>query len=227
MLRKRLEGSMGTMEHRDDRAGTDLFGTLAALGEDLLAAARLLQDALVAPSPSRMSENLRHIRSLEEASNATIRDVVRGLEGDPGPLSALQVSTLLRYLDEAMDAVEEAAGFVQAYAVQQRTKQAVKLASFVVRAAQELLGCIEGLRDRAVDVSARVRAVAETENEADELYRAALGSLMVFVEDPFHAMCWKEIYDRLERATNRCEEAAQFMGSLVAEDGRASWERDT
>lgn len=208
------------MNARDSRSDSDLFAAFVDLGEDLLAAARLLHEALFTPSPSKMNESLRHIRSSEEASNATVRGVIRGLdlEDGSGPLSTLQVTILLRYLDDAMDVLEEAAGFLQAYAIHQRTNQAVKLASFLVRAAEELLRCIMGLRDDK-DISSRVRAVAEIENEADELYRAALGALMVFGSDPFHAMRWKDIYDRLEGAIDRCEEAAQFIGSLVLADG--------
>lgn len=192
-----------------------LFAAFVELGEDLLAAAKLLHSILVTPSPSRMDEHLKHIRSLEEASNATIRDVVRDLDSEDGSgvLSAIQVTLLLRYLDEAMDAVEEATAFVHIYTVEQRTDQAVKLASFLVRTTDELLRCITGLRDRE-DISARVRSVAGIEDEADELYRAALGHLMIFGSEPFQAIRWKDIYDRLEKAINSCEEAAQFLGGL-------------
>lgn len=203
------------MDTQDHLSAPDPFVALVELGEQLLASAKLLQEALYTPSPSRMNENLKHIRSLEEASNATARDVVWGLdrERNPGPLSAFQVTILLRHLDDAMDAMEEAAGFLQAYATDQRTGQAVKLASFLVRAAEGLLRCIMGVRDRG-EIGSQVRAVAEIENEADELYRAALGHLMVFGGDAFHAMRWKDIYDGLEEAIDRCEAAAQFLGGV-------------
>lgn len=202
-----------------------LFAAFVELGERLLTAAKLLHSILVTPSPSRMSEHLKHIRSLEEASNATIRDVVRNLdnEDDSGPPSAIQITLLLRYLDEAMDAVEEATAFVHIYTVDQRTDQAVKLASFLVRAAEELLRCIRGLRDRE-DIAARVRSVARIENEADELYRTTLGHLMVFGSDPFHAIRWKDIYDSLEAAIDRCEEATQFLGGLGLGDASGAGE---
>lgn len=200
------------MNTPSENSRSDLFDALADLGEDLVAAARLLQEALYTPSPSRLNEDLKHVRALEEASNATVRDVIRGLEGYSG-LPAFRVTVLLRYLDDAMDAMEEAAGFLQAYAVEQRTGQAVKLASFLVRATEGLLRCITSLKEGG-DIGARVRAVAEIEDEADDLYRAALGSLMIFGADPFHAMRWKDVYDRLEEAIDRCEEAAQLLGGV-------------
>jgi uncharacterized protein Yka (UPF0111/DUF47 family) len=230
VLRRRIGKERGDrMDAREHPSGPGLFAALVELGEDLLAGAKLLREALHTPSPSRMNENLKHIRSLEEASNATVRNLVGALdpEDSSGPLSAFQVTMLLRYLDDAMDAMEEAAGFLQAYAIEQRADRAVKLASFLVRATEELLHCITGLRDHG-EISSRVRAVAEIENEADEFYRAVLGHLMIFGSDPFHAMRWKDIYDRLEEAIDRCEETAQLLdgvssrseaGGAIVKDG--------
>lgn len=203
------------MDASGDSHHRDLFSILVVLGEDLLAAARLLRAMLFTPSPSRVGDHLKHIRSLEAASNATLRDAIRdlGLADGHAPISALQATVLLRGLDDAMDALEEAAGFVEAYAIEQRTDQSVKLASFLARAAGELLRCITGLRDGR-DISTRVQAVAGIEDEADEFYRAALGSLMVFGGDTLHAIRWKDIYDRLEEAIDRCEEAAQLLGGV-------------
>lgn len=203
------------MDARNSHTYADLLGGAVELGEDLLAAARLLQEAISTPSPSKMNDNLRHIRSLEDASNETARSMLRGLGSgkDSGPLSAMQVTMLLRYLDDAMDSLEETAGFLQAYAIHQRTDQAVRLASFLVRVAEGLLRCVIGLREGR-DINHRVWAVAGIEDEADEIYRASLGHLMIFGSDPFHAMRWKDIYDSLEAAIDRCEEAAQFLGGL-------------
>ncbi len=196
------------MDGREERTGSDSLDAFVTLGEDLLAAAELLRAAIYTPSPSKMNADLGHVRSLEDASNGTIAGAIEALGSghDPGRLPAAQAVMVLRHLDDAMDALEETAGFLQAYAIQQRTDRAVRLAGFLVRAAEGLLRCARGLREGR-DIGVQVRAVADAENEADELYRAALGSLMVFGEDPFHALRWKDIYDRLE-------EAAQFMGAI-------------
>lgn len=201
------------MDARNSRTDADLLGGAAELGEDLLAAAKLLQQAISTPSLSKMNENLKHARTLDDASNETARGVFRSLGSGEGsmPLSALQITTLLRYLDGAMDVLEEAAGFLQAYAIHQRTDQALKLASFLVRAAEGLLRCVSSLGD-GQDISGRIWAMAAIEDEADELYWAALGALMTFGSDPFHAMHLKDIYDSLEAAIDRCEEAAHLDG---------------
>ena len=77
----------------DQPSQPDLFAAFVELGEDLLAAARLLHELLVTPSPSRMGEDLKRIRSLEEASNATIRDVTGNLGLEGGLQTAIRSSS--------------------------------------------------------------------------------------------------------------------------------------
>jgi uncharacterized protein Yka (UPF0111/DUF47 family) len=197
---------------------SDLLAEVLDVVEDLVAAARLLQTAFI--EPSRAAEHARMIRRLEESSDATIRSALRNLE-DPdttGPLSVAQTITLLRNLDDAMDALEEAADFTQIYAIRNFTDPAIKLASFLRQAAEGLLDCMTGIRDGR-QIGPHVRRVDELENSADDVYRATLGHLMLLgPRDPFFAIRWKDIYDRLEEAIDRCEEVAQFLGSISSPD---------
>lgn len=195
-----------------------LLAEIVDVVEDLVAAARLLHAAFV--DPSRAAEHARMIRELEESSDATIRSAFRSLEAPDaiGPFSAAQAATLLRGLDDAMDALEEAADFTQIYAIASFTDPAVKLASFLRQTAEGLLACVTGIGEGR-RIAPDIRWVDELENAADEVYRAALGHLMLLgPRDPFFAIRWKDIYDRLEEAIDRCEEVAQFLGSVSTKD---------
>ncbi len=178
------------MNPRESPPSPALPAKIFAQGDDLVAAATLLHGAFV--DPSHMSDHIEFIRSLEEASNVSIGEVARSLDSTdcPGAIPAVVITILLQSLDGAMDALEEAADFVQVYGIRQPTDQATGLASFLRRAAEELLECITGAREHR-DVSSHVRVVARIEDEADELYRTALGALVVLGSDPFHAMCWR------------------------------------
>lgn len=212
------------MNSQESPSASELFSTIIDLAEDFRAAARLLHAALI--DSSKIPAHTGHIQALEEASDATIREIIRGLEVSgtaADPLSAAQTITLIQNMDGAMDALEEAADFIQIYAdIDRPTDQALKMAIFLERAAEGILNCMTGVRDHR-NISSHVRAVAEVENSADEVYRAALGALVIFGVDPFHAIRWKDIYDRLEESLDRCEEVAQFLGSIrppVSEAGQ-------
>jgi len=54
------------------------------------------------------------------------------------------------------------------------------------------------------------------ENEADRVSREAISRLFDEEKDPIQLIKWKEIYETLERATDKCEDAAAiFMAAFL------------
>jgi uncharacterized protein Yka (UPF0111/DUF47 family) len=58
--------------------------------------------------------------------------------------------------------------------------------------------------------------IHELENESDNCFRKALADLFnVPNPDPIMVMKWKEIYDRVEIAVDKCEDVANVIESVV------------
>jgi uncharacterized protein Yka (UPF0111/DUF47 family) len=55
------------------------------------------------------------------------------------------------------------------------------------------------------------------ENEADQLLRKATSRLFKEGKDPLYIIKWKEIYETLETATDRCEDVANVIEGVVLE----------
>ncbi len=53
------------------------------------------------------------------------------------------------------------------------------------------------------------------ENEADDVYFRAIGELFQGQTDALHIIKWKEIYEILENATDRCESVANIIESII------------
>ena len=53
------------------------------------------------------------------------------------------------------------------------------------------------------------------ENESDRQYRAALTKLFDEVTDPISILKWKEVYDRVEFAIDRCESIANLVENMT------------
>ena len=56
------------------------------------------------------------------------------------------------------------------------------------------------------------------ENEADRVWRDAISHLFDSEIDPITLIKWKEIYDTLETATDKCEDAANILESVVVKN---------
>ena len=53
------------------------------------------------------------------------------------------------------------------------------------------------------------------ENEGDDIYHAAIAELFHDSPDPLTVLKWKEIYEKLEAAVDRCENVANIIESVM------------
>jgi uncharacterized protein Yka (UPF0111/DUF47 family) len=64
-------------------------------------------------------------------------------------------------------------------------------------------------------VLAKCIEINRLENEADALLRGTLAKLFKEEKDPIAIIKWKEIYELLETATDRCEDVANIIEGVV------------
>lgn len=55
------------------------------------------------------------------------------------------------------------------------------------------------------------------ENAADGVLRPAVGALFGEEEDPRQILKWKEVYEHIEEATDRCEDVADNIENVLLE----------
>jgi len=60
-------------------------------------------------------------------------------------------------------------------------------------------------------------AIGKMENEADTIYRQAIAALFKPGNDPLEVMKWRDIFDALESATDRCADVANVIEGVVLE----------
>ena len=58
-------------------------------------------------------------------------------------------------------------------------------------------------------------AIQTQENEADRIMQAALANLFANSHDPIEIIKWKDLYEEIESATDRCEDVANVLDQIV------------
>jgi len=66
----------------------------------------------------------------------------------------------------------------------------------------------KGLMPHAIEVN-------RLENEADRVHQDAIVELFDHEHDPIAVIKWKEIFDFLEAATDRCEDVANLLEGVI------------
>jgi len=89
-----------------------------------------------------------------------------------------------------------------------------------VTAAERVLEAVSGMRDlkNPQVILEKCVEINRLENEADALLRGTLAKLFREEKDPVAIIKWKEIYELLETASDRCEDVANIIEGVVLEN---------
>ena len=133
------------------------------------------------------------------------------------PLDREDIASLGQALDDVVDFIQAAADAMLLYKIERPTASAVELADIIVEAALEIERAMPGLRHRA-----RLRGMLpccvelnRLENEGDRVFRKALGDLFNDKSDIVNIIKWREIYEHMESATDRCEDVANVLEGVA------------
>ncbi len=136
------------------------------------------------------------------------------------PIERDDIHRLITKMDDIMDYVEAAADRILLYEIHTMTPEVINLADVLVRQVQQTLEALRMLRNlkNADAIIKKCIEINRHENEADTVLRSALARLFKEEKDVFLVIKWKEIYENLETATDRCEDVANILEGVVLEN---------
>jgi len=193
------------------------FEDFVSLAGELQKGAHCLKQMLAGPQPDMRQADA--IKDIEHACDKTTHDIVDRLNRTfVTPLDREDIHALASSLDDVMDAIDAAAAFIRLYKIQQVRPGARRLAEIVCDAVDliaEAFGAL-GRRQGVLELAARIN---QLEHEADRVHQDAIVDLFDQERDPIAVIKWKEIYDYLEAATDRCEDVANVLEGVVVKNG--------
>lgn len=133
------------------------------------------------------------------------------------PIDREDIHALTSALDDILDFIYATVQRMHLYRVQSSTRYAVELANIILRAAEEteaLTDNMQNLRD-IKGMKSRWIEVNRLENEGDKVSRNAIAQLFESEKDPIEVIKWKELYEHLETAIDKCEDAANIVESVA------------
>ncbi|MFB3817229.1 MAG: DUF47 domain-containing protein [Candidatus Methylomirabilales bacterium] len=187
---------------------------LAIEGARLLAA---FLDDLDSPGPKA-----RRIKEVEHEADVVTHQAIELLHKTfVTPFDRDEIHRLMSQLDDVIDAMEASSERIWLYEIAVATPEARTLAKNLIEATLQLKVAVHGLRhvkrERGRILAACVE-VNRLENANDETLREGLAKLFKGERDAVVILKWKEIYEILEQATDRCEDVANVLEGVVLEN---------
>ncbi len=188
----------------------DLFSQLAVR---LTASASLLNELFQAPA--QLASKVTAIKALEHEADNLTHDIIDRIDRTfVTPFDREDIHALASELDDVIDLIDGAARRAQIFRIQQPRQAAVVLSEVLSRAARTVE---EGVRD--MKSAKRVYAISEKlkvlEEEGDAVYHDAMGKLFAEGGDALEVVKWKDLYDKVEDALDRCEDVGNVLQSIA------------
>ncbi len=160
-------------------------------------------------------ERWKRLEELEHVGDKITHQIIRALNRTlMTPRDREDIRNLTAALDDVMDLIEASAARMSLYKIKQPTEEAVKLAQVILKSAEEIVKVVSDL-ERMDDVMEHCVEINRLENTADDISREAIAGLFDNGHDPMDVIKWKEIYETMETTTDRCEDAANIVESMI------------
>ena len=193
------------------------FVMFKEMSANIVVGAELLKDMLDNfrdPAASQIN-----IKDIEHKGDSITHDIIRKLNKSfVTPLDREDIYSLASALDDILDLIDASSQRIVMYNVEKPTPEAKELAFIILKSCQTIhktVALLGSKHEMICDLCVEVNAL---ENEADRVCREAISRLFDEEKDPIQLIKWKEIYETLERATDKCEDAANILESVVVKN---------
>jgi predicted phosphate transport protein (TIGR00153 family) len=160
----------------------------------------------------------REIKDLEHEGDRLTHEVIDLLNRTfVTPFDRDDMYRLAGALDDICDHIDEAAGNVAGFGVEEIRPAARSQAEVILRACTKLYEAVERLEGFR-DSRSQLIELRELEDEGDRLNRSAVSELFKTSNDPIAIIRWKDIHERLEEAVDACENAADVLEAILVKN---------
>jgi len=188
----------------------EMFGEAARnLHQGAKALDEMLRDFRGSADQWRAVEEYEH-----EGDKITHRIIQTLHQSSMTPGDREDIHKLTATLDDVLDLIEGAAFRMAMYKVARPTPEAMRLSAIIVRCTEQIVLGVSALPDVA-RIQPHCIEINRLENEADRMHLEAVRRLLEEETDAILVFKWKEILDRLEDATDRCEDVADVIEGVV------------
>jgi len=189
------------------------FKEFISLAEEVRSGSRVLKQMIASDPPDISKVEL--IKEIEHACDRCTRAIIDRLNRTfVTPLDREDIHALASSLDDVMDAIDAAAAVIRLYKIAHVRAGAKRLVDIVCDSTDGITQALQALerRDGVLEMAARIK---QLEHEADRVHQDAIVELFDQERDPIAVIKWKEVFDFLEAATDRCEDVANLLEGVI------------
>lgn len=190
-------------------------------GTNLVKISAALVDTLNETDPAKRKNHIKELEMLEHTGDGITHAIFLGLEKTfITPFDREDIHALVSALDDIVDYIYAAGVNVDLYNIKTIDKAMISLARLLLDMCNDLNNAIKELRNfknthLIADVCLRINA---GESQADLICNIAVATLFNNELDAIELIKQKEVLQMLEMATDKCDDAANVLESILVKN---------
>lgn len=159
----------------------------------------------------------KEVHELEQEGDVYTHDIIRKLNKSfVTPIDREDIHALASRLDDILDLLWNAADRLTVFKLTESTQWGITMSKDLLATVELVEKAIKKLKDKNyAHIQEYCIEINKLENKMDRGFRDALGHLFDEIKDPILIIKWKEIYEHLENASDRCEDVANILEAIV------------
>lgn len=184
---------------------------------NMVVIAKALETALKADALVRIQSHEEIDRLERQGDEITHAIVNEAISTFVVPFDREDVQQLAIAIDDVVDYIYGTSKRIDLYKIHQITPVMIRLSEIIVKSAEELQQAVFNMRSlrKMGTVKMHLQKIHTYENEADALMNEAIADLFKNETDAMHILKMKEVISFLENATDKCEDAANVIESVM------------
>lgn len=167
---------------------------------------------------AKITEKVTSAHAIEHNADIAKHDIMNRLVKEfLPPIEREDITSLAQQIDDVTDSVEDVLIYVDMFNIKKIRPETLKFTELLVNCCKAMVSMMEEFKNFKSSKKLRdlIIEMNNLEEKGDALYVDSMRKLFQNSKDPVELMCWTEIFHRLERCADACEDVADIVESIV------------
>lgn len=182
---------------------------------------KMLEEMLkILSNPEKLSEGAKEIKKIESELDTIEVACVEALHKTfITPIERTEIYKLIKRMDSIADCMNGALSRMNLYEIDVIRPEAVEMVNVVLNCSLEIGNAVKLLRDmkKFEEIKIHCDKIRKFESEGDKIFKSAIKNLF-HEPDAVIIIKWKEIFDRIEKGIDRCQDVANIIEEVVIDN---------
>ncbi|GGH31214.1 DUF47 domain-containing protein [Sphingobacterium alkalisoli] len=197
------------------------FPLFEQAGANLIEMAKLLKESVNSTNLEIRKEISKKLEDLEHTGDNITHQIHLELGRNfITPFDREDIHALASSLDDVADFIHGASNRMELYKVELPSQAMIEISDLILEATEHVATALYELKDlknirNITDSCVRINSV---ENKADYIFDKAVADLFEYEKDAITLIKYKEVLSAMEDATDKCEDVANVLESILVKN---------